>query len=311
MVARTVGKRDRNEEKKATVKLLSEMFGISRQAYHQRVSSEQKNAIQNKIVIQLIVPYRKQMPRLGTKKLYCLIKPDLEKMNIKIGRDKFFELMRYENLLVRKKKNFTRTTNSFHRFKKHKNLIKHIEVKHPEQVWVSDITYIRTEDKFEYLSLITDYYSKRIVGYYLADNMKTESTIKALEMAIKFRKYPNRKLIHHSDRGFQYCSNEYTKMLKDNRIKISMTEVYDPYENAIAERVNGILKDEFDIGEGFVNHVQAVKEIKYAIETYNTKRPHLSCNMMTPEQAHVNGKFKIKKWGGMKSYNKKKLQVAI
>ncbi len=291
--------------------MLCEVFGITRQAYYKRIKADQKIAIQNNIVLKLIVPYRKQMHRLGTRKLYLLVKPDLEKMNIKMGRDKFFELMRCENLLVRKKKNFTRTTDSFHRFKKHKNLIKNVEVKHPEQVWVSDITYIRTDEKFEYLSLITDYYSKRIVGYHLADNLKTEGTIKALEMAIKFRKYPTRKLIHHSDRGFQYCSNEYTKMLKDNRIKISMTEVYDPYENAIAERVNGILKDEFDIGEGFINHIQAIKEIKYAIATYNTKRPHLSCNMMTPEQAHENGRFKIKKWGGMKSYNKKKLQVDI
>lgn len=282
------------------------MFGISRQAYYKRKNKEIKNAMQGDIVIQMVMPIRKEMPRLGTIKLYKLIKPELEKMDIKLGRDKLFELLREEKMLVRKKKNYTKTTNSFHRFRKYKNLIKNKEVKRPEQVWVSDITYIRTEDKFEYLSLITDYYSKRIVGYHLADNLKTEGTIKALEMAIKSRKYPSRKLIHHSDRGFQYCAPIYTKLLKDNRIRISMTQNGDPYENAIAERVNGILKDEFDIAEGFISHLQAVKEIKHAIETYNTKRPHLSCKMMTPDQAHIKGKFKLIKWGGRKKYKSKK-----
>ncbi len=124
-------------------------------------------------------------------------------------------------------------------------------------------------------------------------------------MAIKSRKYTNRKLIHHSDRGLQYCDGDYIAVLKHNKISPSMTEVYDPYENAIAERVNGILKDEFDIGEGFINHIQAVKEIKEAIETYNSFRPHLSCEMMTPVDAHTFGKFKMKKWGGRKKYNKK------
>ena len=128
-------------------------------------------------------------------------------------------------------------------------------------------------------------------------------------MAIKSRKYTSRKLIHHSDRGLQYCDGDYIAFLKHNKIRPSMTEVYDPYENAIAERVNGILKDEFDIGEGFINHIQAVKEIKQAIETYNTFRPHFSCQMMTPEQAHAVGKFKMTKWGGRKNYNACKIKA--
>jgi transposase InsO family protein len=265
--------------------------------------------MQKNVVLELIRPVRKRMNRIGTIKLYGKIKEDLNKREIKMGRDKLFDLLRNENMLVSKKKNFTKTTNSFHRFRKHKNLIKGIEVKRPEEVWVSDITYIKTDQGYEYLSQITDFYSKRIVGYYLADNMKTESSLKALEMAIKSRKYPSRKLIHHSDRGFQYCSDDYINVLTKNKIKPSMTEVYDPYENAIAERVNGILKDEFDIGAGFINHVQAVKEIKYAIETYNTYRPHFSCEMMTPEQAHQEGTFKMKKWGGRKYNNAKKLKL--
>lgn len=269
---------------------------MSKQGYHKQKNKEAKVGLEHEIILQLIAPIRKKMPRLGTKKLYKKLRSDLKLMNIKIGIDKFYDLLRENNLLVRKKKNYTKTTNSLHRFRKYKNIIKNKEIKRPEEVWVSDITYIRTDNNFEYLSIITDYYSKRIVGYHLADSLKTEGPLKALEMALKSRKYPTRKLIHHSDRGFQYCSHEYTKMLKDNGIRISMTENSDPYENAIAERVNGILKDEFAIGDGFVNHIQAVKEIKQAIETYNTERPHLSCQFMTPDEAHNSGKYILPKY---------------
>ena len=281
------------------------MFGISRQAYYKRQQKVEQLEEERDVILKLIRPIRKKMYRVGTIKIYDMIKKDMTKNDIKIGRDKLFTFLRHEKMLVKKKKNFTKTTNSFHRFHKHKNLIKGLDVTAPEQVWVSDITYIKTELGHEYLSLITDYYSKKIVGYYLADNLKTESSLKALEMAIKSRKYPDSKLIHHSDRGFQYCSDDYIAMLSNNNIQPSMTEVYDPYENAIAERVNGILKDEFDIGEGFTNHLQAVKEIKYAIETYNTFRPHFSCEKLTPQQAHEFGTYKLKKWGGKKKYRTK------
>lgn len=281
------------------------MFGISRQAYYKRQQKIEQLEVERDVILKLIRPIRKKMYRVGTIKLYDMIKTDMTKNDIKIGRDKLFTFLRHEKMLVKKKKNFTKTTNSFHRFHKHKNLIKGLDVIAPEQVWVSDITYIKTELGHEYLSLITDYYSKKIVGYHLADNLKTESSLKALEMAIKSRKYPDSKLIHHSDRGFQYCSDDYIAMLSNNNIQPSMTEVYDPYENAIAERVNGILKDEFDIGEGFINHLQAVKEIKYAIETYNTFRPHFSCEKLTPQQAHDFGTYKLKKWGGKKKYRTK------
>lgn len=281
------------------------MFGISRQAYYKRQQKVEQLEEERDVILKLIRPIRKKMYRVGTIKIYDMIKKDMTKNDIKIGRDKLFTFLRHEKMLVKKKKNFTKTTNSFHRFHKHKNLIKGLDVTAPEQVWVSDITYIKTELGHEYLSLITDYYSKKIVGYYLADNLKTESSLKALEMAIKSRKYPDSNLIHHSDRGFQYCSDDYIAMLSNNNIQPSMTEVYDPYENAVAERVNGILKDEFDIGEGFTNHLQAVKEIKYAIETYNTFRPHFSCEKLTPQQAHEFGTYKLKKWGGKKKYRTK------
>ena len=284
------------------------MFGISRQAYYKRQNKLKKLESEREVILDLIKPIRKRMSRVGTIKLYDMIKNDMAKNNVNMGRDKLFTFLRQEKMLVKKKKNYTKTTDSFHRFHKYKNLIKDIEVNAPEQVWVSDITYIKTELGHTYLSLITDYYSKKIVGYHLADNLKSESSLIALKMAIKSRQYPNRTLIHHSDRGFQYCSDEYIKMLTDNNIQPSMTEVYDPYENAIAERVNGILKDEFDIGEGFVNLQQASKEIKYAIETYNTFRPHFSCQKLTPQQAHDFGNYTLKKWGGRKRYRTKKIK---
>jgi transposase InsO family protein len=283
------------------------VFGISRQAYYKRQQKVEKLEEERDVLLKLIKPIRKRMHRIGTIKLYDKIKQEMNNQNIKMGRDKLFTFLRHEKMLVKKKKNYTKTTNSFHRFYKYKNLIKDMEVTAPEQVWVSDITYIKTELGHEYLSLVTDYYSKKIVGYNLSDNLKVESTLKALEMAIKSRQYPDRKLIHHSDRGFQYCSDTYIEMLSNNNILPSMTEVYDPYENAIAERVNGILKDEFDIGEGFVNHIQAMKEIKYAIETYNTFRPHFSCEKLTPQQAHEFGSYKLKKWGAKKRSEAEKL----
>jgi putative transposase len=306
VLTRTLSKRDRAKKKKGKIKWLCQVFGISRQALHKRKQKTEKRCNDRVTILNLIKPIRKRMPRVGATKLYDLIKNDLNNNNIKMGRDKFFNFLRHENLLVKKKKNFTKTTNSFHRFRKHKNLIKDLDVNTPEQVWVSDITYIKTEQGHKYLSLITDYYSKKIVGYNLADNLKTESTLKALKMALKSRIYPTRELIHHSDRGFQYCSDTYIETLAKNNIKPSMTEAYDPYENAVAERVNGILKDEFDIGEGFINQNQAAKEIKYAIQTYNTFRPHLSCEKLTPEKAHEIGTYKLKKWGKKKGKSAKK-----
>lgn len=231
---------------------------------------------------------------MGTLKVYKLIKPALEQKQIKIGRDKFYTLMREQSLLIQRKRRFHVTTNSNHRFWKYPNLIKDNVYNKSEQVWVSDLTYIKTEQGFLYLALVTDLYSKKIMGFHLADNTKVENTTKALRMALLAREYPNRQLIHHSDRGFQYCSYEYTQLLIDNKIKISMTQNSDPYENAVAERVNGILKGEFEIGEGFVNEAQAQREIKNAIIVYNSKRPHISCDYATPNYAHVHQRHKTK-----------------
>jgi len=235
------------------------------------------------------------MPRIGTRKLYYLIKDELIKQNIKLGRDVLFNFLRAEHLLIKPKRSYVKTTNSKHWMKKYPNLIKEMEVTKPEQLWVSDITYIQTNGGHNYLSLITDAYSKKIMGYELLDNLTTAGPLKALESALKSRKYKH-DLVHHSDRGLQYCSAEYVNKLIENNVKISMTENGDPYENAIAERLNGILKYEFLIKDGFKNHLEAVKVIKESIEIYNDERPHLSCDMLTPNQTHLQQTIHIKKW---------------
>ncbi len=235
------------------------------------------------------------MPRLGTRKLHHLLKGELG-----IGRDKLFELLRIEGLLICKRRRYTVTTNSKHWMRKYPNLIKSMGLTRPEQVWVADITYIDTHEQGHgYLHLITDAYSKQIMGYELCGNMEAASTLKALQMAIANRKYKDQALIHHSDRGLQYCSKLYTDYLKDNHITISMTENGDPYENAIAERVNGILKDEFGLSEQLNNISEAMQQTAQSISIYNNSRPHLSCNMLTPVQMHQQKEIKLK------SYNKK------
>ena len=236
------------------------------------------------------------MTRVGTKKIYYLIKPDLDRMDIKCGRDKLHGILRSEGMLIKKKRNYMRTTNSYHRFYKYPNLIKDININRAEQVWVSDITYIRTSRGWLYLSLITDAYSKQIVGHQLSDNMKTINSINALKKAIKNRKYPDRALIHHSDRGFQYCNPDYVEILDSNNVGISMTTKHDPYENAIAERVNGTLKNEFDLGDRLPDQKNADREINKAIWIYNNLRPHESCKFLTPRETHTNESIELKKW---------------
>ena len=192
------------------------------------------------------------MPKLGGKKLYFMLK---EQLNVlKIGRDRFFDILRANHLLIIPKKSYHITTNSHHRFRKHKNLVLDYIITKPNQVWVADITYIGNRKNPSYLSLITDAYSKKIMGHYVADNLNTESSLMAFKMALKNNRSGTESLIHHSDRGLQYCSNEYQRVLEKYRLKCSMTQNSDPYENAVAERINGILKQEF-----FIN--------KYDVET--------------------------------------------
>lgn len=215
-----------------------------------------------------------------------MIKSDLEQLEESIGRDKFFDILRNNGLLVGKKKRFARTTDSYHRFYVHKNLINLIKIDRPNQVYVSDITYIRlAKSKFAYLFLITDAYSRKIVGWNLSESLAIPGALKALNMALKQCSDKSR-LIHHSDRGIQYCCKAYTKLLKQNRVKISMTEKNHCYENALAERVNGILKDEFLLNEEFSSYDASLKAVKQAIQSYNNLRPHMSLNYQTPAFVH-------------------------
>jgi transposase InsO family protein len=219
------------------------------------------------------------MPRIGTRKLYYLLGNDLP-----VGRDKLFKLLRANNLLIKPKRSYTKTTLSKHWLHKHPNLLSETELTRPDQAYVSDITYIKSRERTHYLSLVTDAYSRKIVGYHLSDDMNTESVVKALKMAVKGR---NRDLplIHHSDRGLQYCSAIYQKILERNNIAPSMTEGYDCYQNALAERVNGILKQEFLFNK-CNNYQQLSKLIKNTVHIYNNKRPHLALMMKTPNFVH-------------------------
>lgn len=277
--------------------ILAKTFKVSRPTIY--AWRKQKDTIDHHQVVikDLVNQKRKIMPRLGSAKLYYSINVDLILNGVNIGRDKFHNTLKTLCMLVPKKKKFSRTTDSNHLFNKHSNLVKGMKLNKPEQLWVSDITYLKTANGTMYLSLITDAYSKKIMGFEVSENLKAESSKKALIMAIKNRQYPNRKLIHHSDRGIQYCCHEYTDVLDDHNIKISMTQKYDPYENAIAERINGILKQEFDISSYRTTKQQCPKIVKNAILIYNNFRPHFSCKLMTPQMAHLNGKYDYKKWG--------------
>ena len=227
---------------------------------------------------------RRFMPRLGGRKLYFLLKPKFDAQGIKLGRDGFFDYLREQRLLVKPVKRYTKTTHSKHWMKKHPNLFENQELKRAEQAFVSDITYVETDEGVHYLSLVTDAYSRKIMGYEVSDNMRAESVVKALRRAAKQRQ-TRRSLIHHSDRGLQYCSAIYQQELRRHNIEPSMTEGYDCYQNALAERFNGILKQEF-----LLYKCRTLKELKSlvrdSVTIYNRLRPHLSLGMQTPEEVH-------------------------
>lgn len=219
------------------------------------------------------------------RKLIKSLDQEFARANLKVGRDTLFNVLREHRMLTLRKKYSARTTNSYHRFYKYNNIIKDIEITRPNQVWVSDITYIRTVKGFCYLALITDMYSRKIIGYDLSDSLELKGCVRALNKAL-YRTKNTKGLIHHSDRGIQYCSNVYTQILKRNKIGISMTEENHCYENAMAERVNGILKDEFYLDQTFTNVAHAKRATKNAIKLYNEIRLHLSLNFKTPNMVY-------------------------
>lgn len=258
-------------------------------------------------MIELVKQQRLLMPKIGTRKLYYLIQNKLRILGV--GRDKLFTILKANHLLIKPKKRYHVTTNSHHRFRKYKNQIKALDFIRPEQVWVSDITYIGNRKNPSYLSLITDAYSKKVMGYNVSDSLNVKGSLLALEMALKNRIYKDKPIIHHSDRGLQYCSNQYQRILDKNDILPSMTEQYDPYENAIAERINGILKQEFDIDKYDTDINTKDKLVKNSIEIYNRFRPHLSNEMLTPNQMHKQNTIKRKQYKNKKGSDKKSLPL--
>ena len=268
------------------------MFGLNRQVYYRSTKRSKASRKKAEQVIELVENIRIKMPKLGGRKLYFLLSEPLKEL--KIGRDKFFNILRANHLLIIPKRSYHVTTNSHHRFRKHKNLVSDYQVTKPNQVWVADITYIGNRKNPSYLSLITDAYSKKIVGHHVAENLTTEGSLLALKKAIKNQEPVLKSLIHHSDRGLQYCSDEYQRILEKNNIKCSMTQNSDPYENAVAERINGILKQEFDIDKFDVETKIKRKIVDESIKIYNELRPHFSNHYLTPNQMHKQEKLKIK-----------------
>jgi putative transposase len=268
------------------------LFGIDRQVYYRTIKRRKHKQMCASKVVPMVLDIRQSMPRIGAKKLYYLLNVELKQL--KIGRDKFMDILRANKLLIVPKRSYHITTNSHHRFRKHQNHILELQIQRPEQVWVSDITYIGKRENPFYLSLITDAYSKKIMGFNVADNMSTHSSLVALKNAVKQRQNKQLLLIHHSDRGIQYCANEYQNILDKNNIKCSMTQNSDPYENAVAERINGILKQEFNVDK-FNQTLPIMKVlVKNAIEIYNQNRPHYSNYMLTPNQMHKQSQIKMR-----------------
>lgn len=271
----------------ASVQEVCNCMRLKRGAYYKtKERLDARKTVEAK-VISLVKEERKTQPRVGTVKLHKHLSIDFAKHNIKIGRDRLFGVLKNNDMLVRRKKASFKTTNSYHRFHKYNNLIKDLKITRPNQVWVSDITYIRTVNGFCYLALITDLYSRKIMGYDVSDSLELVGCLRALKSAFRNAK-PGSNLIHHSDRGIQYCSKQYVNELLKRKMKISMTEENHCYENAVAERVNGILKDEFYLDQCFVSTSHAKKATKCAIKIYNNKRLHLSLGLKTPEQVYRN-----------------------
>lgn len=274
------------------------LFGVSRQAFYQHQRQALRAALEEEIALGLARSVRQRHPRMGVRKIYRMVAPELAANGIKMGRDALFSLFSRNGLLLRRTKRKVATTQSHHWLLKYPNLVSGWELDRPGQVWVADITYVRTAEGFLYLSLLTDAYSKMVLGYCLAETLEARHSQHALEMALKGHtgKSTPSGLVHHSDRGVQYCSYSYTELLKENQVAISMGENGDPLENPVAERVNGILKEEYLFQSETMTKEPVGQQLERAIWLYNHERPHLSCDMLTPAQAHqANGKLK-RRW---------------
>ena len=304
----------KGNNERINIEILCKCFSMSRQAYYQHECDLSKKVFKSIILLDKINDIRKRHPKIGTRKLQIMLNPFMQENGIKMGRDALFDFLYEHKLLIHSQKRNIKTTNSFHWLKKYPNLTVGFKPSKPNKLWVSDITYWKTGGITFYISLITDAYSRKIVGYHLSENLQTNQTIKALNMAFSDAKKHHQsleELIHHSDRGVQYCSNLYVNLLKKNDIKISMTQSGDPLENAIAERVNGIIKEEYLLNNECNNVKEARKLLAKVVSLYNEERPHNSIGNLTPENVH-NQYNKIEKekierlW---KNYYRKKLSL--
>jgi transposase InsO family protein len=283
------------------------LFGHSRQAFYKHQKLQFATLSKTQLIIEQVLHIRKQQPRCGGRKLLFMLQSFLEQRNIVIGRDAFFDLLAKNKLLVRNKKRRVNTTNSKHFFYRYPNLVKAFTPQHAHELWVADITYIPVNDRFAYLHLITDAYSRKIVGFHVSDNMRVDSAVIALQKALD-QKPSDAIVIHHSDRGMQYCSNEYVKLLQYHHARISMTQNGDPYENAMAERVNGILKTEL-IAETYADVKEAMQHITRCITIYNYRRVHSSINYQIPHHVHSLQGPQIKRWKNYYKHNQQKKEV--
>lgn len=271
------------------------LLGLTRQAYYKHFWYQEFQSVEQELILQQVRLIRKQHRRMGTRKLYEMLHEFMLEHQIKMGRDALFDLLSANHLLVRRKRKNVYTTNSFHWLRKHPNLIRDFRPTGSNQLWVSDITYLRIKTGFVYISFITDGYSHKIVGYHVASNLETIETLQALKMALSQLNSAS-GLIHHSDRGLQYCSNEYVNLLSENQIRISMTETGDPLENPVAERVNGILKGEY-LEHYNINSIEEAKEyLRKAVTLYNDDRPHMSIGLLTPSEVHSNNLTTERLW---------------
>ena len=283
--------------------VLCGLFGKTRHALYDHLWRQEDDTIKEDIVLQLVYKIREKLPRLGTRKLLFLLEPELQSHQITIGRDALFDLLSEHKLLIRQRKRKVITTDSRHWMRKYGNLVQQLAVSRPEQVWVSDITFIWMKNQWGYLSMVTDMYSRKIMGYAFRTDMLAQGCVDALDMALSNRQYRDSELIHHSDRGSQYCCRDYISLLGSANIAVSMTAKGDPYENALAERMNGIIKGEFNLYSSSLGFDDTLLLVSKSINAYNTLRPHSSCDYLTPCQAHLKNEVLKKRW---KKYDRKK-----
>jgi transposase InsO family protein len=260
---------------------------MSRQNHYKQIKARTRREIDEELIVQLVKKERMLQSEIGARKLRIILAPILADAGVTIGRDRFFEVMRGADLLIRRRRRRApRTTDSQHAFRTYTNLFKSLEITGPHQAWVCDLTYVRTDEAFVYLSLITDAWSRKVVGWHVGDNLEAIGCMQALKRAI--RQLPvNCHVVHHSDRGSQYCCLAYVEMLRARGLTISMTEDNHCYENAMAERLNGILKQEYGLSATFRNTKHALQAVKQAVHQYNIRRPHTALAYQTPEQVHA------------------------